>query len=182
MRRTVGLVAVALVVGGVAPAYAADAPGVADAHSLLRAVEAPLLEQIVSLARQQGSQTDLVTKDWQQQYDRAKEKQRKGRAMTLIGAGVLGLGITMIATKTGVRESCGGFICTVNYTFPAYVAAGGGTLLVWGALQRSDGNRTIRDLEAERRALGPTAGLPVAPGTFVALSRGRASIVREVRW
>ena len=101
--------------------------------------------------------------------------------MLLIGAGVTGLGVAMIATKTGVTETCDLFFCTVNYTLPAYITAGGAGVFAWGIMQERDAARTIRDLEAQRPPGAPTASV-VVRGTAVTVGATRVAVHQSLSW
>jgi hypothetical protein len=125
----------------------------------------------------------LDPKSWQEEYDAARSKKNRGRALMLIGAAVTGLGVAMIATKTGVIEDCDILFCTVNYQIPAVVLSSGGGLLVWGVIQQRDASGTIRTLEGQRpRQTSAQIAIPVARGTSVAVGSGAVALRHAVSW
>jgi hypothetical protein len=125
----------------------------------------------------------LDPKSWQEEYDAATSKKNRGRILMLIGAGVTGLSVAMIATKTGVIEDCEFLFCTVDYRLPAMAAGTGGGLLVWGVIQQRDASATIRTLEDHlpRQTSAQTA-ITIARGTSVALGSGAVALRHAVSW
>lgn len=128
-------------------------------------------------------QPDQPSPDWQRQYDAAQGRKRSGRVWMLVGLGITGAGIAMIATETAVFEDCDVILCTVDYRVPALVTASGASALAWGIIQRQDAGRTIRDLETQRRLQTPTqAALSLKRGTALGLGPRAASLIHSVSW
>ena len=160
-----------------------SAPGFADTRESTELSPSSALPPAV-LPLAIGTLPQLDAKSWQEEHDAARSKKSRGRILTLIGAGVTGLGVLLIVKESGDR-SCGFGFCYVEYDYrvPALVTSSGAGLLVWGIMQERDASRTLRELERQRpaRTRAETA-IVIARGTSVAVGNGGVALRHVVSW